>query len=48
MEELIGALGESVSLTEGERRGLIITEDETADLRLKSGRCLVGKLMLER
>jgi hypothetical protein len=48
MEELIGSLGDSISLMEGERQGLIITEDETADLRLKSGRCLVGKLMSER
>jgi hypothetical protein len=48
MEELIGSLGDSISLMEGERQGLIITEDETAELHLKSGRCLVGKLMSER
>jgi hypothetical protein len=48
MEDLIGSIGESISLTEGERQGLIITEDETADLRVKSGLCLIGKLMSER
>jgi hypothetical protein len=29
-------------------RGLTITEDETTDLRLKSGICLLGRIMSER
>jgi hypothetical protein len=48
LEELIGALSESILLTEGERQGLIISELETEELRMKSEKCMVGKLMSER
>jgi hypothetical protein len=43
MEELTTILGSSMHLTDGERQGILITDDDTADLRLISGR--FGKLM---
>jgi hypothetical protein len=48
MEELVDNLGGSMKLTEGEKLGISITEHDTADLWLKSGRCLVGRLLSER
>ncbi len=38
-------LGGSMRLLEGERMSIEITEDETADLRLANGRCLMGRFM---
>jgi len=32
----------------GEKVGIRITEDQTAELRMKSGRCLIGRLMSKR
>jgi hypothetical protein len=43
IEELCGKM----TLTEGESVGLTISKVDTADLRVQSGRCLVGKLLLE-
>lgn len=48
MEELVDKLGGSIRLLEGEKTGILITEDDTADLRMKNGRCLVGRIMSER
>jgi hypothetical protein len=45
MEELTAILGGSMHLTNGEKQGILITVDDTADLRLISGR--FGKLMSE-
>jgi hypothetical protein len=44
IEELCGKL----SLTEGEGVGIMISKVDTADLRVQSGRCLVGKLLSYR
>jgi hypothetical protein len=44
IEELCGKM----TLTEGESVGLTISEDDTADLQVHSGRCLVGKLLSNR
>lgn len=44
LEELCG----NMSLTEGEKVGLTITKDATADLRLKGGKCLIGRLSSKR
>jgi hypothetical protein len=33
---------------DGEKLGITITEDDTADLRMKSGRCLIERLMSDR
>jgi hypothetical protein len=41
-------MANSMSLTEGEKKGITITEVDTANLREKNGCCLLGKLMLER
>jgi hypothetical protein len=48
MEELVEKLGGSMRLLEGERTSIVITEDDTADLRLENGRCLIGRIMSER
>jgi hypothetical protein len=48
MEELVGKLGGSMRLLEREMTSIVITEDDTADLRLKNGRCLIGRIMFER
>jgi hypothetical protein len=48
MEELIDTLGDALTLTDGEKIGITITEDDIADFRLKSGRCLIGKLLSGR
>jgi len=48
IEELVEKLGESMRLLEGEMTSIVITEDDTADLRLKNGRCLIGRIMSER
>lgn len=48
MEELIDILGDALTLTDGEKIGITITEDNSVDLRLKSGRCLIEKLMSKR
>jgi hypothetical protein len=48
MEELIDKMGGRLKLSDGESIGITITADDTADLRLKSGRCLVGRIMSER
>jgi len=48
MEELVEKLGEGMRLSEGEKARIVITEDETADLRVRSGRCLIGRIMSDR
>jgi len=48
MDEIIESMANSMSLTEGEKKGITITEVDTANLREKNGCCLLGKLMLER
>jgi hypothetical protein len=48
MEELVEKLGGSMRLLEGERMSIEITEDETADLRLANGRCLISRFMSDR
>jgi hypothetical protein len=48
MEELVEKLGEGMRLLEGEKASIVITEDDTADQRLRNGRCLVGRIMSER
>jgi len=48
MEELVDKLGGGMSLLEGEKTGIMITEDDTTDLRMRSGRCMVGRVMSER
>jgi hypothetical protein len=48
MEELVGKLGEGMRLLEGEKASIVITEDDTADQRLRNGRCLIGRIMSNR
>jgi hypothetical protein len=48
MEELVGKLGEGMRLSEGEKASIVITEDDTADQRLRNGRCLIGRIMSDR
>jgi hypothetical protein len=44
LEELCG----QISLTEWERVGIQVTEEEIADTRAIGGKCLVGKLWNEK
>ncbi|XP_062152170.1 uncharacterized protein LOC133860613 [Alnus glutinosa] len=48
MEGLIESMSEGLKLSEGERKEITITESDTADLRGRSERCLLGKLMSDR
>jgi hypothetical protein len=48
MEELIESLEGSMKLSEGEKTGILITEEDTVELRLKSGCCLIGRVMSDR
>jgi hypothetical protein len=48
MEELSAVLESSLHFTDGEKQGILITEDDMADLRVKSGRCLIGRLLSDR
>ncbi len=48
MEELVECMGEGMKLTEGERRGITITEVDVSELRARSEFCLLGRLMSER
>jgi len=48
MEELVECMGEGMKLTEGERRGITITEVDVSELRARSELCLLGRLMSER
>jgi hypothetical protein len=48
MVDSIETLCRKMTLTEGEKVGITISEDETADLCLKSGRYLIGRLMSDR
>jgi hypothetical protein len=48
MEDILNKLGDVMTLTEGEKLGITINEDDTADLRSKSGLCLIGRLLSER
>jgi len=48
MEELLDTLGATMMLTDGEKVGITITEDDTTDLRSKSRLCLIGRLLSER
>jgi hypothetical protein len=48
MEELIDGVCSSMKLLDKERARIIITEDDTAELRMRSGRCLVGRIMSDR
>jgi hypothetical protein len=45
MAKLLESLCVKMTLTKGEKLGITITEDETTGLCMKSGRCLIGKLM---
>jgi hypothetical protein len=45
MEDLIKNPGDSMTLTDGDKLGITITEDGIIDLRLKSGRCLIRRLL---
>jgi hypothetical protein len=44
LEELCG----NISLSEGERTGITITEGEIQEARVQGGRCLVGRLWMSR
>jgi hypothetical protein len=48
MEGLMESMGERMKLSDGERKGIMITEADTADLRGRSERCLLGRLMSDR
>jgi len=48
MEELVEKLGDSMRLLEGEMTSILITEDDTTDMRMKSGRCLIGRIMSKK
>jgi hypothetical protein len=48
MEELIESLEGSMKLSDGEQTGILITEENIAVLSLKSGCCLIGRLMSDR
>jgi hypothetical protein len=48
MDEILETLRWKMKLTEAEKIGITITEDDTVDLRMKSGKCLVGRIMSER
>jgi hypothetical protein len=48
MTEELEKLCGRVSLTDGEKQGLTIEEGEIADGREKVGRCLVGRIGVER
>jgi len=48
MEELIESMEGSMKLSEGEQTGILITEEDIAELSLKSGYCLIGRLMSDR
>jgi hypothetical protein len=48
MVDLLETLCRKMALTEGEKVGITIMEDEMADPHMKSGRCLVGRLMSDR
>jgi hypothetical protein len=48
MEELVECMGDRMKLMEGERKGITITEVDIADLRERSERCLLGRLMSDR
>jgi hypothetical protein len=48
MEELVECMGDRMKLSEGERNGIAITEVDTANLRARGERCLLGKLMSDR
>jgi hypothetical protein len=48
MEEILKSLYGNMTMMVGEKIGITITEDDTADLRMKSGMCLIGSIMFER
>jgi len=48
MKDLIASMSEGMKLSEGERKEITITESDTADLRGRSERCLLGRLMSDR
>jgi hypothetical protein len=48
MEGRIESMSDRLKLSEGERKEITITESDTADLRGRSERCLLGKLMSDR
>jgi hypothetical protein len=48
MEDLTERMSEGMKLSEGERREITINEMDTADLRGRSERCLLGRLMSDR
>jgi hypothetical protein len=48
MDEILETLRWKMKLTEAEKIGITITEDDKVDLRMKSGKCLVGRIMSER
>jgi hypothetical protein len=45
MEDLLETLCGKMTLIKGEKVGITISEDETGDIRMKSGRCLIRRLM---
>jgi hypothetical protein len=48
MEEGLESLYSKISLTEGEKVGIKVVEDDVEETRVKSKNCLVGKLWTER
>jgi len=48
MDELIVSMEGSMNLSEGEQKGILITQEDIAELNLKSDRCLIGRLMSDR
>jgi hypothetical protein len=47
MEELAANLASALLFTDGEKLGIVVSENDTADLRRISDRCLIGRLMSE-
>ncbi len=48
MEDLIESMSGGLKLSEGERIEITISETDIADLRGRSERCLLGRLMSDR
>jgi hypothetical protein len=48
MEDDLERLCSNISLTEGERHGIMVTDGDVAEIQAKSVNCLVGKLWLEK
>ncbi|XP_062151881.1 uncharacterized protein LOC133860261 [Alnus glutinosa] len=48
MDELIVSMEGSMNLSEGEQTGILISQEDIAELSLKSDGCLIGRLMFDR